>query len=73
MAYQSDPELYHRMAAPYDSEEDAQQAISAFCEEVRAARVKHRIPEVVMFCGVYHGQNMIGGAQTKGGGGYPSQ
>lgn len=60
------PDLYARMAVPYDSAEAAQAALKAFLEDVAALREKHRIAEVAMIAGAYVGGEMVGMTQTLG-------
>ena len=60
------PDLYARMAVPYDSDEAAQAALKAFLEDVAALREKHRIAEVAMIAGAYVGGEMVGMTQTLG-------
>lgn len=49
------PELYARMAVPYETADAAQAAIKAFLADVAALREKHRIAEVAMIAVAYHG------------------
>lgn len=49
------PDLYARMAVPYDSNEAAQAALKAFLLDVAALREKHRIAEVAMIAAAYVG------------------
>ncbi len=60
------PDLYARMAVPYDSAEAAQAALKAFLEDVAALREKHRIAEVAMIAGTYVAGEMVGMTQTLG-------
>ena len=60
------PDLYARMAVPYDSNEAAQAALKAFLEDVAALREKHRIAEVAMIAGAYTGGELVGMTQTLG-------
>jgi alkanesulfonate monooxygenase SsuD/methylene tetrahydromethanopterin reductase-like flavin-dependent oxidoreductase (luciferase family) len=41
-----DPALYRRMSEPFATTGDASEALSAFFEDVHAARAKHRIADV---------------------------
>jgi hypothetical protein len=47
------PELYARMAVPYETADAAQTAIKAFLADVAALREKHRIAEVAIIAGAY--------------------
>ena len=60
------PELYARMAVPYETADAAQTAIKAFLADVAALREKHRIAEVAMIAGAYVGGEMVGMTQTLG-------
>lgn len=42
------PELYARMAEPYPTQEEAQEAVSRFLEAVARAREECRVPEVLV-------------------------
>jgi hypothetical protein len=44
----ANPELFARMSAPFDTLDEANDALSAFFEDVSAAREKHRIKNVVV-------------------------
>jgi hypothetical protein len=44
----NDPSLYRRMSEPHESLEAANAAWLAFYADVRAAREKHRIPDVLI-------------------------
>ena len=44
----NDPDLYYRMSQPFETEEEARKAFSSFYTDVRAAREKHRIRDVVI-------------------------
>lgn len=48
-----DPALYLRLAQPRASREDAGGSLDAFAAEVHAARVRHRIPELLLLPVVY--------------------
>lgn len=52
-----DPENYGRMARPYDTQTDAVAALNGFLNEVLLLRQKWRIPEVVVGCAVYFGED----------------
>lgn len=43
----NDPENYRRMAEPFASPQEANAALDAFFDDVRAARQKHRIADVL--------------------------
>ena len=56
--FKKDPALYRRMSLPFTSKDEASNAIREFCQEVRAAREKHKIPDVAMCVGCnYLGEN----------------
>jgi hypothetical protein len=48
-----DPDLYMHLAEPRASKEDAGGSLDAFMAEVHTARVKHRIPELLVLPVVY--------------------
>lgn len=60
------PDLYARMAVPYETADAAQTAIKAFLADVAALREKHRIAEVAMIAGAYTGGELVGMTQTLG-------
>lgn len=60
------PELYARMAVPYETADAAQAAIKAFLAGVAALREKHRIAEVAMIAGAYTGDELVAITQTLG-------
>lgn len=47
MPQTNDPELYRQLSAPFDTAEEANTALVAFFADVRAARIKHRMPDVL--------------------------
>lgn len=53
-----DPELYRKLSAPYESHEAAEKSVRAFIADVRVARAKHKLPDVVLAwrIGVRQGQ-----------------
>lgn len=46
MKQKNDPALYRRMCEPFASAEEANAALTAFYDELRALREKHRIADV---------------------------
>jgi hypothetical protein len=48
----SDPDLYAKLSAPFESQAKAQAAFKAFSRELRELRAKHRIANVVAVCAV---------------------
>jgi len=57
-----DPALYHEMAQPFETPEAANDAISAFYEDVRGLRRKHKIRDVliVVFDSATYGDGKVG-------------
>ena len=51
--YAADPEKYREMSEPYETAETASESLSAFLDDVRALREKHRIAEIVVGAAVY--------------------
>ena len=43
-----DPDLYATLSVPFNSTDEANTALRAFLKDVRAARAKHRIADVVL-------------------------
>lgn len=50
----NDPKRYRRMCEPFPSLEATQDAITAFFNDVEAAREKHRIADVILIAEVVH-------------------
>lgn len=48
----NDPELYRQLSAPFDTAEEANTALVAFYADVRAARIKHRMPDALVIVAV---------------------
>ena len=46
----NDPAHYRRMSEPFETVEQSNEALAAFFADVRSARDKHRIAEVVVLC-----------------------
>jgi len=44
----SNPELYATLSAPFDTTAEAQAAMEAFLDDVHAARVKHRVGNMLV-------------------------
>jgi len=66
----NDPENYRRCAEPFPTTEAANEALTAFFAEVKAARDKHRIADVVVLCEISHtvdGEEVRGGALSSHG------
>lgn len=58
----SNPARYRRMSEPFDSREQANQAITEFFADVEAAREKHRISDVVVLVEV---GMVVGDVETR--------
>jgi hypothetical protein len=43
-----DPKTYREMCVPFESADVAEKAITAFFEEVREVRIKHKMPDVLL-------------------------
>ncbi len=59
-----DPATYRRMSEPLASQEEANKAVEAFFEDLRALREKHHIRDVVctvQFAYVHEGVETVGG------------
>jgi hypothetical protein len=46
--FESNPARYRALSAPFASTKEAGEAIDAFWSDVKAARIKHRIPDVLV-------------------------
>lgn len=62
----NDPANYRRMSEPFRSGEEANEALSAFFDEVQAARERHRIADVVVLCEVPHAAPVIEDGEYRG-------
>jgi hypothetical protein len=64
----NDPKKYREMSVPFATTEEANAALNAFFEDVKAAREKHRISDVVVLCEISHkidDEEVRGGAFTS--------
>lgn len=64
----NNPKHYREMSHPFPSTDDANAALSAFFADVKAARNKHRISDVVVICEVSHdfeGEDVRGSASAS--------
>lgn len=59
----NDPANYRRCSEPFPTVEAANEALLAFFEEVRAARDRHRIADVLVLCEVSH---VLDGEEVRG-------
>lgn len=50
----NDPAHYREISTPFTDVEKANEALAAFFADVKAARDKHQIPDVVVLCEVSH-------------------
>lgn len=62
--FKKDPALYRRMSLPFTSKDEAGDAVREFCQEVRAVREKHKIPDVAMcvgcnYLGEHEGEELV--------------
>jgi hypothetical protein len=63
----NNPAHYRRMSEPFPSADEANEALAAFFADVRAARDRHRIADVVVLCEVSHtldGEEVRGAADS---------
>lgn len=70
--WKADPAKYKRLAKPFEDEEHARVALSAFMVEVVALREKYRVPELVVQFQVYI-KTPEGEFSVSGGAGYGDQ
>lgn len=64
----NDPKKYREMSMPFETTEEANAALKAFFEDVKTAREKHRISDVVVLCEISHkidDEEVRGGASTS--------
>ena len=63
------PKLFREMSEPFNGAEEANVAVQAFCDDVKAAREKHRIANVVVGLSVNviyeNGEEGIGGSSMN--------
>lgn len=59
----NDPATYRRLSVPFPTVEASNEALTAFFEEVRAARERHRIPDVIVLAEI---SVMIDGEEVRG-------
>ena len=50
--FEQNPARYRELSEPFKNAEEANKAIQAFYEEVKAARIKHRIKDVHLVMGI---------------------
>lgn len=63
----NDPANYRRNSEPFQEIQQANEALAAFFEDVRIARDKHRIADVVVLCEIAHtldGEEVRGSASS---------
>ena len=52
-AFEPNPERYARLSVPFESDQDARNALEAFMEKVSELRESYRIAEIAVAAGVY--------------------